>query len=339
MNDAEQPDKAPTKGQSTALDTDWADGIGAQPIADMSGLATVPPVMAAALVACQAAGITVVNDGWNSHQKYKYATAAAIVDAARGALAIGKLALLRIETRLVPITQKFGNFEGQQPYGTVVAKYRLIHESGVSVEIVGSLDCYPRKSSPTDKAKAAALTMIDKYVRTGVCGLSWRDPSEDVDQRPDHGHQGRGQQQDRGQQQQPQAQQQSQPPKPKPTPKVHPNPVYQALLESVRKIFGESKVEPDRLWSVATGESRMPSVKDPQPHNLPPHALRAVELCVRNCGKLEEANAAPERWTHRSYIDACESNEFEFPMIDGASNTLGDEVDAMVLAAQPKAGG
>ena len=83
----------------------------------------------------------------------------------------------------------------------------------------------------------------------------------------------------------------------------------------------------------------MPSVKDPQPHNLPPHALLAVIVCVRNCRKLEEANAAPDRWTHRSYVDACESNEFDCVMIDGGSNTLGDEIDAKVLAAQPKAGG
>jgi hypothetical protein len=302
------------------------------PRADLSALTDrMTPQLAAGLAKAQAAAVNIANNCENTYAKYKYANLPALLEGSRAALAAGGLAIVRSCWSVVPTDPQLPDPAGcPRPYGTVRATYVLVHESGTTAELRGQCDAYTNKHKPTDKAMFSALTMIERYLRAGVLGIFWDDPSMDVDQRRDD-------ELVDAEPPRPPVPTPPTPPQPKPEPPAHPNADYQAMLVAVRNAFKDSPIPNDRLWYLATGLSDMPRVREIDV--IRPHMLRAVRLAAENIPKIEEANAAPKRWTHTSYTEACESLELDFGMRDGRPTGCGSAADELVSGEGPPADG
>lgn len=294
------------------------------------GTLEIPPNIAKGLVACQAAASNVEFDATNTHHRYAYATAAAVVAMARKAFAAGELALMRVATTVEPRDDRLPRPEGSSnPYATLYARYLLTHASGEAIVIEASIDIFPGKGRPTDKAQGAAITALGKYVRAGLCGIGWAAESgEDIDQRDDS--QGNGPQ---GHHNQQQYHQPPPPQQPAPKPK-HPNALYQGLLDAAKTVLRGSKIETEKLWTMVTGMSSMP--REPAPH-----MLQAVIDGGRNLRKyiqLPDFPDSPSQLSHSQYLSFCEEMELTYSMDHGEPNPIGLECDGRVSKGGPTPG-
>lgn len=135
--------------------------------------------LAAALVAAQSKARAVGLDGKNQHQGYRYATAEAIIDECRAALASAGLALLasgwglRLEANDVPC---------------IVVDYLLVHESGESMAMTTCMPAIEGKGRPIDKAACAALTTGLAYTLRALLLLPRDDDAAAIDARDDRGY-------------------------------------------------------------------------------------------------------------------------------------------------------
>lgn len=138
--------------------------------------------LAAALVEAQSHAQAVAKDSTNSFHRYKYASAEAVIEEARQALAAAGLALITTGWRFEPhASEEFSS----APIGRVHVKYRLLHTSGESVEFESSTPVISEKGRPADKAEATALTYNLGYFLRGLLLLPRVDESEVVDARDD----------------------------------------------------------------------------------------------------------------------------------------------------------
>ena len=302
----------------------------AQPRADLSALTDrLTPQFAAGLVKAQAAARNIENDRTNKDSGYKYATLPKILEGCRKALAAGGLALLRTGSTIEPVEPELPPPDRcPRPYGTMHVEYALMHESGASVVLRGQCDMYTNARYRTDKSSFGAMTMVSRYMYSGVLGIFWDDESADIDQLRDEDFE------PPSPPPAPPAPPPT-PPKPKAEPPPHPNGDYQAMLVACRLAMKDSPLRSDKLWWLATGLSEMPTVREIEV--LRPHMLRAVRLCAENIPRIEGQNAAPERWTHESYVKTCEACELDFGMRDGSPTGVGMAADDLVSGEGPPA--
>ena len=127
--------------------------------------------LATALVAAQQSAQAVAKGSKNEFHKYKYASAEAIIEEARGALSSSGLALMAMGWRI----------EGDK----IHVSYRLYHLSGENLDIATETTVVPDKGRPADKAEATALTYNLSYVLRALLLLPRVDPASEVDARND----------------------------------------------------------------------------------------------------------------------------------------------------------
>lgn len=150
--------------------------------------AAVPQTMAAALVLAQANAQAVGKDKKNEYHRYKYASAEAIIEEARGALTSAGLALLVTTWRVV---DRNPQAKEKEPIGRLEVDYLLVHGmTGVERQFTASTPIIPEKGRPEDKAEAGALTSNLGYFLRGLLLLPREDETAAVDQRDDRSYQG-----------------------------------------------------------------------------------------------------------------------------------------------------
>lgn len=132
------------------------------------------PNLSAALVDAQSRIKSVGKDAYNAHHKYKYASAEAMLTAAREALNDAGLAVSRTGWRLV---------DGDMPL--LISSFRLDHASG---EVRDFIDLpWPileGNGRPFDKALAGALTTQQAYFVRDLLQIPKEDENE-IDKRND----------------------------------------------------------------------------------------------------------------------------------------------------------
>lgn len=123
--------------------------------------------LAKAREACAAAP----KDGNNTHHKYRYASAEAVIGEARAALSGSGLAL-------VPTMSELRDFGGDPVLGR---RFLLSHESGASVEIEHAWPVCPAPGRPADKAVAIADTSGLAYLLRDLLLMQRVDETDDMD--------------------------------------------------------------------------------------------------------------------------------------------------------------
>jgi hypothetical protein len=153
------------------------------------------PTGAAALYAALARAIgkaqAVEKDSNNSFHKYKYASAEALLEEGRGALAAEGLCVFPLAWFAVP---RDTGEQHQGPagyYADLKVKYRLAHASGAFVDCEAETPVISEKGRPEDKAVATALTCSLGYFVRGLLLLPRVDEGHDVDRRDDREYQPR----------------------------------------------------------------------------------------------------------------------------------------------------
>ena len=151
---------------------------------------------AAALVKAQQAARSVEKDSSNSFHRYKYASAEAIIDEARGALVSAGIACLSTGWTFVataatdrspPVVSKDGK-PSPVAVGRVFVQYRVLHESGEWMQFEASTPVIPESGRPEDKAEATALTYNAGYFLRGLLMLPRVEEGSQVDERDDRHH-------------------------------------------------------------------------------------------------------------------------------------------------------
>ncbi len=141
---------------------------------------------AAALVEAQRYARAVGKGSTNDFHRYKYASAEAIIEEAREALAHAGIAVFplswRIERQITTVDVRDGK---PVPLWVLDVTYRVQHESGESFEATTSTSIIPEKGRPHDKAEAAALTYSLGYYLRGLLLLPRVEPGSQVDERRD----------------------------------------------------------------------------------------------------------------------------------------------------------
>lgn len=140
--------------------------------------ATMAPIYKA-LVAAQRAASAVTKDAKNQFHGYKYASAEAVIEEARHALNDAGLALTLLGWDRVPV------LSGDHQHPRVEVRYRLVHESGVAVDVSASSYVIPEKGRPPDKAEAGALTTNLSYVLRALLLLPREEEGTSPDTRDD----------------------------------------------------------------------------------------------------------------------------------------------------------
>ena len=135
--------------------------------------------LAEALAAARAQVSTLVKDGHNRSQNYRFASAQQVFEHAGHVLAAQGLSFVAVSTDVV--------LEKEQHQ--VVVTYQLLHADG-SLEVKSKTPVHRVKSqkghySPLDKAVAAARTLDRRQAYVDLLCIAAVDPSEDVDNRPD----------------------------------------------------------------------------------------------------------------------------------------------------------
>lgn len=132
----------------------------------------IPPVIAFALVAAQAAAASLGRDAKNKQHDYKYTSSDVIAEAARQLLTAQGLAFCRcgvMPTRSRGLAQaEIGN---QYYVGDVVIDYALIHKSGAAWFGRSIISVIATASRPHDKAQAAAVTYATGQILMGLLCL------------------------------------------------------------------------------------------------------------------------------------------------------------------------
>lgn len=149
---------------------------------------TISPEMAAAIVDAQQRARAVGKDAKNTFHGYKYASAEAMIEEARGALSDAGLALMQVGWTLEGERCESA-VETKSGRGVIVGRvavvYRLLHKSGAFVEWVASTPVLPERGRPEDKAEMAALTANLGYVLRGLLLLPREDAESSINQRDD----------------------------------------------------------------------------------------------------------------------------------------------------------
>lgn len=136
--------------------------------------------LASALVDAQRAISAVGKDATNSHHKYAYVSAEAMIGAARTALGGAGLALVRHSVQL--------HMEMQPPI--ITSSYALIYASGERMDFLDQpWFVLEGNGRPLDKAMAGALTTSMAYFLRDLLLIPKEDESE-VDRRDDTQHKG-----------------------------------------------------------------------------------------------------------------------------------------------------
>lgn len=133
----------------------------------------------AALARAVAKAQAVAKGSENSFHRYKYASAEALIEEARGALAAEGISVMPISSALSPHAGESGHF------ANVVVTYRVAHKDGGSVDCNASTPAIREKGRPEDKAVATALTYSLGYFLRTLLMLPRVDAEHDVDQRDD----------------------------------------------------------------------------------------------------------------------------------------------------------
>jgi hypothetical protein len=121
------------------------------------------PELAKALVAAQKAAKAVSKDARNNHHGYNYASAENIIDEARGALSDAGLAVMPLSVGPDPrFPDHVWSGEGDAAWiitpRRILSTYRLLHESGQSMDFWMSTPVIPEKGRPEDKAEFGSRT-------------------------------------------------------------------------------------------------------------------------------------------------------------------------------------
>jgi hypothetical protein len=172
-------------------------------------LSSIPAPLAKALVEAQKAARAVGKDAANAFHKYKYASAEAIIEEARGALSDAGLALIYLgHEPTQPLMAPFSIYDwineggkvseamkeefARAPWPTtpyrVLIRYVLVHESGSTVPFVDNAAVIIEKGRPPDKAESGALTTSLGYVLRGLLLLPRVEEGTDRDQDDDRNH-------------------------------------------------------------------------------------------------------------------------------------------------------
>lgn len=148
----------------------------------------IPATICKALVAAQRAAKAVTKDATNTWHNYKYASAEALIEEARGALGEAGLALVTVGWEWHPYTPPEAGFAEGEPTGRMVVHYALVHEGGEQLETQCSTPVIPERGRPDDKAEATSLTYNLGYYLRALLLLPRVNAAEDVDQRNDVDH-------------------------------------------------------------------------------------------------------------------------------------------------------
>lgn len=152
------------------------------------------PELWAALAVAQSNAGAVEKDARNKHGGYNYASAEAVITAAREALA-PSLAFVLIgwsiegEIREHDTTDRKGNAVTYQQ-AMVRARWLLAHASGQRVEVSAVMPAIEQAGRPLDKAVSTALTYLQSYVLRGLLNMPRVEQGMEPDQRDDSGHNG-----------------------------------------------------------------------------------------------------------------------------------------------------
>ncbi len=129
---------------------------------------TFGPELAKALVAAQKAAKAVAKDAENTFHRYKYASAEAMLDEARGALASAGLAVMPLSVGRDPdqpdhVWQEGTDDKGKPTTWIVTPRrirctYLLMHESGQTQMFWFTTPVIPEKGRPEDKAEFGSRT-------------------------------------------------------------------------------------------------------------------------------------------------------------------------------------
>jgi hypothetical protein len=139
-----------------------------------------------AIVMAQAAAQAVAKGSTNTFHRYKYASAEAVIEEARVALNSAGLAVVTMGWVCQGAQLDSNNEELTD--ARVVVSYRMIHESGETLDMQASTPIIPDKGRPSDKAEMAALTMNLSYFLRGLLLLPREDESSAIDQRDDRNY-------------------------------------------------------------------------------------------------------------------------------------------------------
>lgn len=138
----------------------------------------------AALAKAQADARSVEKDKQNSFHRYKYASAEAVIEESKAAMAAHGLAFFAV-------CYRFEAGECGAAVGRLHAEYRLVHSTGQSVGVHSSTPVVPEKGRPVDKAEAAAKTADLSYVLRALLMLP-RGDEHSIDARDDRDYEPRG---------------------------------------------------------------------------------------------------------------------------------------------------
>src|SRR5688572_27252394 len=133
------------------------------------------PNLFGALAKAQAAARAVEKSATNSFHRYKYASAEAVIEESRHALAGSGLALL--PTRYAVERREDGMM--------LVARYALTHASGEKIDLESETPIIPEKGRPEDKATATAKTFDLAYLLRGLLLLPRVEEGTEADERDD----------------------------------------------------------------------------------------------------------------------------------------------------------
>lgn len=137
--------------------------------------------LAQALVQAQAAAVAVEKSSTNSHQRYAYASAESIMQAATDCLAASGLAFVCKSWCIADARQS-----GDGHFADVVAVFELVHRSGERMECGPyQMPAISGRGRPGDKAISTALTYLQGYSLRALLNLPRVEPGSDVDQRDD----------------------------------------------------------------------------------------------------------------------------------------------------------
>lgn len=258
--------------------------------------ASLDPKLAAGLVKAQAAAVTVVNDGQNSFHKYKYPTQAAIACAARKALSEGGLAIL---------------VQGwEQVDGVLNCDIVIIHESGAcSPTFSASMPVIVERGKGPDKALAAAISHLRKYVSACVLNMGWADEA-DVDQRDDRGMS-------------------IETKKPVIESKLSPPEKPKTLLDGLRiqarsacgQIQGLVAIEMKDVLEFSTG------LGDGLSKSTTPAELSAIVNCASILTDIANENTGSLPRTHSEFINAISQMDVTLEFVNGQITDLGRQMN------------
>jgi hypothetical protein len=140
------------------------------------------PTLAAALVDAQSKAQAVEKASTNTFQKYKYASADAMIAEGREALSLSGLTLMSAGWHFSE--GKIETSDGAA-VGRVTISYRLIHKSGHAFDFTSSSFVVPGKGRPADKAEMGAVTENLGYTIRGLLLLPRVDEGASVERRDD----------------------------------------------------------------------------------------------------------------------------------------------------------